>query len=461
MKSRIPLRNVEKASVLIADDDPDARLVMADCLEEAGFDVIEARSGEEALRQLSRRQVSVALLDLDMPPPNGMECLERIRKLHPDTESIIVTGSHRVGDAVKAMKGGAFEYLTKPVDMEELIALTERAAESVQLKTENRQLRHLLGPPRSKVEFVGASVSADEVRRMVNRVSPLDSTVLITGESGVGKGLVTRLIHASGRRRKSPLVTVNCTALPRELVEAELFGHEKGAFTGAHDSRPGKLEVAHGGTLFLDEIGDMPLETQPKLLVFLQERCIQRIGSHRSKSIDVRVIAATNQDLKKLCEEGRFRRDLYFRLDVLPFHIPPLRERREDIEELCTQMLYGIAARRGCPTFSISPEAMQALQSYEWPGNVRELENVLERCTAFAESSRIELGDIPAEVRPSDSPTPKDELALAGIPLKQLERTAIMQTLRLCQGSKSTAARLLGVSERTIYNKLKEIGYSD
>ena len=445
-------------AVLVADDDWSVRSVLADSLKDEGFRVVVARNGKEVISQLSE-DVAVALLDLKMPEPDGIQCLEYIKKEQPDTECIMITASVDVGSAVQAMKNGAFEYLTKPVHVDELVALVHRASNASNLRRENRQLRQAISLPRSRTAFVGQSAAARRVLDLIQKVAELDSTVLITGESGVGKGLVARMIHDSGPRRDLPLVTVSCTALPRELVEAELFGHEKGAFTGAYEKRPGKVEMANGGTLLLDEVGDMPLDLQPKLLTVLQDRVFQRIGSNKNIPVDVRVIAATHRNLGELCQEKRFREDLYFRLDVLPIHIAALRERREDIQLLVDYLLGEISNRRGRVTPGITNAAMDRLKSFHWPGNIRQLENVLERVTAFTDSSEIGPKDLPAEIREGACGTARVE-SLAGVPLLELERAGVAQTLELCEGNRAEAARRLGVSEKTIYNMLKRHGLS-
>ncbi|HSR69957.1 MAG TPA: sigma-54 dependent transcriptional regulator [Acidobacteriota bacterium] len=447
-----------RVSVLVADDDAVIRRLVRRRLEGAGLHVITADDGNQALATISDA-FQVALLDLNMPGPGGMECLEHISRSHPSVECIIITASSEIGDAVDAMKAGAFDYLTKPLNLEEVIELVYRAASTFKLKQENRQLRAAIGMPSTDVPFVGDSQAAKQVVEAVEKISALDSSVLITGESGVGKGLVARLLHNAGPRKDQPFITVSCTALPHDLVEAELFGHEKGAFTGALEKRPGRVEMADGGTLFLDEIGDMPLDLQPKLLNFLQERRFQRIGGGREVAVDVRVIAATHQDLRAMCAERRFREDLFFRLNVLPVRIPPLRCRKEDIPKLSRYLLGRLAKRRGQSSYAIDSEAVEALMNYDWPGNVRELENVLERATAFSGGARLGRGDLPAEISGCGrNPAPAGDLG--GVPLAEVERMAIAQTLAKCEGNKSEAARQLGISEKSIYNKMKRLGMS-
>jgi two-component system response regulator HydG len=446
--------------VLVADDDESARVFLQYHLEKAGFRVLPARDGRAAFDLLSDA-VNVALLDLDMPEPGGLASLRHIRKAYPDVESIIVTSSSEIGDAVEAMKSGAFDYVTKPVNVSELVDAVHRATRTAQLARENKQLRQAIGLPTADVPFIGRSAAAARIAETVNKIAPLDGTVLLTGESGVGKGLVARMIHNASPRGERPFVNVSCTALPRELVEAELFGHEKGAFTGAHERRPGRLEIADGGSLFLDEVGDMPLESQPKLLTFLQDRAFQRIGSNKTISVQVRIIAATNQNLKTLCAERRFREDLFFRLNVLPIQIPPLRERPEDVLTIAEYLLSRISQRRGGKPYLLAEDAQKALAEYAWPGNVRELDNVLQRTTAFAPSNRISRDDLPPEVLEHPvAAQVADSKSLASVPLRDVERMAIIQTLEACHGNRAEAARRLGISKKGIYIKMKRLGLS-
>ncbi|MBI2834918.1 MAG: sigma-54-dependent Fis family transcriptional regulator [Acidobacteria bacterium] len=453
--------NIEsRPTVLVVDDDESVRVFLQYHLEKAGFKTVIGRNGREALELVSEA-INVALLDLSMPDPNGITCLRQIRKSHPEIETIIVTASSEIGDAVEAMRSGAFDYVTKPVNIDELVETLQRAARTAQLTKENRQLRQAMSLPWSEVPFIGASGTTERVLDAVDKLAHLDSTVLISGESGVGKGLVARMIHNAGPRAVRPFITVSCTALPRELVEAELFGHEKGAFTGAHERRPGRLEMADGGSLFLDEVGDMPLDSQPKLLTFLQDRAFQRIGSNKTISVRVRIIAASNQNLKLMCQERRFREDLYFRLNVLPLHIPPLRERHEDILPIAEYLLGRIAQRRNIRPFELSEEARRALVRYQWPGNVRELDNVLQRTTAFSAGPTIAPDDLPAEIHEhgfhAEALSP---VTLADVPLREVEKMAILQTLESCRGNRAEAARRLGISKKGIYIKMKRLGLS-
>jgi DNA-binding NtrC family response regulator len=449
-----------RPTVLVADDDESTRVFLQYQLEKAGFRVLPARDGRSAVELLADN-VTVALLDLNMPEPGGLACLQHIRRAHADIEPIIVTSSSEVSDAVQAMKHGAFDYVTKPVNVDELVEAVRRAVRTAGLARENRQLRQAVAQPWADVPFIGSTRTAARVLEAVQKLAPLDSTVLITGESGVGKGLVARMLHNSSPRAPRPFVTVSCTSLPRELVESELFGHEKGAFTGAHDRRPGRLEIADGGSAFLDEVGDMPLESQPKLLTFLQDRVFQRLGSNKTISVQVRIIAATNQNLKQMCQERRFREDLYFRLNVLPIEIPPLRQRKEDILSISRYFLDRIAQRRGCPPFELADDAERALLAYHWPGNVRELDNVMQRTTAFSPGSRIRRDDLPAELWESGPAPAADTKSLADLPLRDVEKMAIVQTLMSCRGNRAEAARRLGISKKGIYIKMRRLGLAE
>ena len=444
---------------MIADDADIVRSTLQEVLGDAGYHLVIAEDGNQAIQRLSE-EVDVALLDLDMPGPGGLDCLRHITAHWPAIETVVVTGSTEITHAVEAMKNGAFDYVTKPVNFDELLEVVSRAVGQVRIKSENRQLREAMSAPPMKVRFIGESQPAREILSRVKKVAGLDSTVLISGESDVGKGLLARLIHSGSPRRNGPFVTVSCTALPRELVEAELFGHEKGSFTGAHERRPGRVEMAENGTLFLDEIGDMPIDLQPKLLSFLQERTFLRIGGQHESSVNVGIVAATHQDLPALCREKRFREDLFFRLNVLPIDCPPLRERREDIPLLIDFLLKRIAESRGQLPVELKEEAIQALTSHDWPGNVRELENALERSTAFMESRMLGLQDLPPEVTSLESADGTTLSSLAGLSLAEIEKTALLQTLRLSKGNKARAARYLGISEKSIYDKMKRLGIS-
>ena len=451
-----------KATVLIADDDPITRKLLVRHLESAGHEVVIATDGAEALDTMSDR-IEVALLDLRMPKVTGLECLQRFRKEYPDAQVIMVTSSDDVADAVEAMKHGASDYVKKPFEPNELLALVDIAAKSSKLSRDHRGLKAVVGSSLPTQEFTVNSPGMKRLMELVGRTAELDSTVLLTGESGTGKTTVARLIHQLGPRANEPFVAVNCASLPRDLIEAELFGHTKGAFTGASGDRPGRVEIANGGTLFLDEIGDLPLELQPKLLTFLQDRTIQRIGSNKDINVDVRLIAATHQDLSEMCDEKRFRQDLFYRLNVLSLEVPPVRQRIDDIPGLVHSILSRISERRGETTPSPNEEAMRALQGYAWPGNIREMENVLESATAFCDGTEIRVADLNISSLveangKSNGETATGSTRLAGLTLAELERLAIIETLEACDGNKAMTARTLGISEKSIYNKMRRHG---
>lgn len=453
----------EKRRVLIADDDPVTRLVLGQHLTEAGYETVTVEDGREALQRMDG-EISVGLFDLEMPHVSGLDCLRHVRKHHRHVSVIMISGKGALRDAVAAMKEGAFDYITKPFDRDELVARVHQACRATQLARDNEALREAVAPAPPSFEFVARSPVAQQLMRQVAKAAQLDSTIMLTGESGTGKTTVARMIHQSGPRADKPFVAVNCASLPRDLVEAELFGHTKGAFTGASHDRPGRAEIADGGTLFLDEVGDLPLELQPKLLTFLQDRTFQRIGSNKVYTVDVRLIAATHQDLAAMCRERRFREDLYFRLNVISLHVPALRDRGEDIPELAQQILQRIGRRRGLPALSCDPAAVAALQQHAWRGNVRELENVLERASAFCESPAIRVADLAfasaAALPLTEEPAPPRS-TLAGSTLDDLEKQAILDTLQATGGNKAESARRLGISEKSIYNKMRRFGLSE
>lgn len=448
-----------KERILVVDDDPGIRRLVRHSLEKGGYQVVEAEDGEKA-KQAIHDDIPVVVLDIQMPHVSGLDCLRYIRTNHQDTHVIMLSAIDQVDVVVEAMKLGAFWYLTKQSLSDELVPLVGKAVRHSQLARENRQLRLAVGSARLPVKYVGASSSAKVLLERVEKISQLDSTVLITGESGTGKSLLARMIHEMGPRADKPFVIVSCAALPRDLLEAELFGYERGAFTGAVSGRPGRIEIADGGTLFLDEIGDMALELQPKLLVFLQDRIVQRIGSNKIQNVDVRIISATHQDLQKMCEERKFREDLFFRINVLSLDAPPLRDRLDDVIEIAESHLDYISLRRSCPPFNLTPDALDVIKAYHWPGNVRELENVLERATAFCKDNTITAEDLSlGDSRPMEEAGV--EASLAGRTLQDLEGQAIIDTLRQCKGNKAAAARMLGISEKSIYNKIDRLGLAD
>lgn len=448
-----------RGDVLLADDDPVTLKLVDHHLKHAGFTTRLAADGEEALLRLDH-DVAVAIFDLQMPKIGGIDCLRQARERFPDLPVLIISQAGEIKDAVEAIKQGAFEFISKPIDPDELLARIKQAQRSVELAAENRQLRQAVGTPSIAAEIVGTSSFAAWLSDRARKMAALDSTILITGESGTGKTTVARMIHHLGPRRSGPFIAVSCAALPRDLIEAELFGHVKGAFTGALSDRPGRAEMADGGTLFLDEIGDLPLELQPKLLTFLQDRTVQRIGGTTTRTVDVRVIAATHQDLESRSTRGEFRQDLFFRLAVLTLPMMPLRERPEDIPTFVEHILSRIASKRGEKSYQLAEGAIDQLLAHPWPGNIRELENVLERASAFCEEGKITPGDL-GLFHSQSPPANNFNRGLAGLTLAEIERRAIIETLAACSGNKKAAARSLGIDEKSIYNKMKRLDIND
>ena len=442
-----------KTNVLIVDDDAFMREHIRGVLLSAGYESTEAGDGKEAIDKLGSKP-DLVLLDLNLPQASGLEVLGFARSKHPDIPVIVVSGTGEVLDAVAALKNGATDYIHKPFETEELLARVKEVFRRKTLEQENMDLRSAfaIGP---KIELIAQSEQGKNLVHLAERSSQVNSTVLITGPSGTGKSIIARWIHANSDRASAPFVCVSCGALPRDLIESELFGHEKGAYTGADQARAGRFESACGGTLFLDEIGELPLDLQPKLLNVLQDRVITRLGSTHARVFDARVIAATNRDLAVAVDEGTFREDLYYRLNVLRLQVPPLCQRQSDIAPLLEQKLSLITARLGIQRLEIEPDAMDLFLAYDWPGNVRELENVLERAIVFAKDGRIRVADLSQLRRSSTSAFPTN---LVGRTLAEIEQQAILQTLESVNGSRSQAALQLGVSERTIYSRLKEYG---
>ncbi|MDQ8189571.1 sigma-54-dependent transcriptional regulator [Roseibacillus persicicus] len=443
------------ADLIIVEDEDITRRLLELKAKDFGFRPVSFESAEEALGFIND-EIKVILLDLRLPGMSGFGLLETLGKEHPGLPSVVLTAANKAEDAVKAMKLGAFDYLTKPFDPSELFECLRMATRLREVHRENDALRESIATPVTNDGFVAEAEVSKAMLGRAERVAVLDSTILLTGESGSGKGALARHIHGLSKRSEKPFVTVSCPALPRELLESELFGHEKGAFTGALKRRIGKIESARGGTLFLDEIGDLPLDLQPKLLNVLQDRRYQRVGSEEWLDSDFRLIAATNIDFEEKIESGEFREDLYYRLSVIPLELPPLRERPADIPPLVERSLSRISKQRGGAALKVESAAMKALTNFRWPGNVRQLENILERSSAFCEGQTIRLTDLPPSFRKQNEEKKQSNLpkGLAGLTLSQIEAEAIRQTLEACQGNKSEAARRLGIAEKTIYNKM-------
>jgi len=442
--------------ILVVEDEDNLRRVIELQLRSSGFEVDQARTAEEALKLADR--ATLILTDLRLPGMDGLELMKRLRASNSQTPIIVMTAFGTVETAVEAMKSGALDFLPKPFSMDHLMAVIAKASEVRALREENRKLREELGFRYDLDNIIGPSPAMQEVLATVGRVAPTRATVLLCGESGVGKDLIARAIHYHSPRRAHPFVKINCAAIPENLMESELFGYEKGAFTGAVSSKPGKFEQADGGTAFLDEIGDVPLGIQVKLLRVLQEKEFERLGSNKTRQVDVRIVAATNLDLRRAVEEGSFREDLYYRLNVMPIHLLPLRQRREDIAPLVRRFLGRYAAELGVPVDSISDEAMKLLVEYSWPGNVRQLENVIERSLLLSSGNRLEARDIRLDGAPAPVPEGPAQFLPEGMTLDEYERSVIREALRRANGNKSQAARLLGLTRNALRYRLTQMG---
>jgi two-component system response regulator AtoC len=445
--------------VLVVDDERKMRRVLQMLLEQMGLESTPAESGEEALACFQQEKFDLVLTDLRMPGMGGMEWFKRLRALDTEVPVIVLTAYGTVATAVEAMKHGAFDFILKPFDVDAVEVVIRNALELTRYRTENRYLRERDDPPVAFENLVGTSAAMQSIFELVRRVAPTKSAVLITGETGTGKELVARAIHNRSPREGKLFVPLNCAAIPAELLESELFGHTRGAFTGAQASRIGKFEIADGGTLFLDEIGDMPYPLQAKLLRVLQEGIIEPVGSNRRVPVDVRVLSSTNRDLAAGMRAGTFREDLYYRLNVFPIHVPPLRERREDVRPLFETCLRRFANELGKTDLRLAPDACTVLETYDWPGNVRELQNLVERAVVLSIGAVIEgtfLGSLlPTVATPPAEEPPIDEGGLDGA-VTQLERKLILRALAESGDNKAEAARRLAVSERTLWYKLKK-----
>jgi two-component system response regulator HydG len=445
----------EAPRILVADDEPAMRDSVARALRHEGYHVTTVPDGSAALDALRRGPVDLLVADLRMPGLDGLQLLRAAHVVAPDTEVIVLSGHGTVEEAVEAMKEGAYDFLTKPFDRAPLVRVVRQALERRVLIRENRRLQQQLDDLTDAGEMVGRSPAIQDVLRLVKQVAPTAATVLIQGESGTGKELVARALHRLSPRGDRPFVTVNCAALPDTLLESELFGHEKGAFTGAVARRPGRFELADGGTLLLDEVGDLSPLAQAKVLRVLQEGEFESVGGTRTHEVDVRVVAATNQDLGRLVAERRFREDLFYRLHVISIAMPPLRDRRDDVPLLAQHFVRRYAARNRRPVEGFTEAALARLAAYPWPGNVRELEHTVERAVILARGTFIDLDDLPEAIRQADSPARVVAIPI-GMPLEEVEQRLIEETLRQTKGDKELAAKLLGIASRTIYRKLKE-----
>lgn len=457
-----------KGTILLVDDEPAVLDGLTRALRDEPYEILCAQSAEDAQRLMKAQPVHVVVSDHLMPGMKGLEFLKWVHQQFPETIRVILTGQVDLALAQRAItEGTIFRFFTKPCNTFDLIITIHQGLYLQGLEQTNQGLSEAIRTPVSSFGLVQESSTGKMLAEHVRKLANLDATVLITGESGTGKTTLARMIHHASPRASHPFVSVSCAALPRDLIEAELFGHERGAFTGAVATRPGRVELADQGTLFLDEIGDMPLELQPKLLTFLDDHLVRRLGGNTVRKVDVRVIAATNQDLPSLCQHKLFREDLYFRLDVLSLRMPPLRERREDLPVLIQNILARMSHQHGGDPITLTAEAREALLHYEWPGNLRELENLLERAAALCVQGRIRGEDVlfkgqhvrstSIDTAPSKAPQPHGSVIRT---LAEAERQAIREALQLCQGNKAAAARSLGISEKTIYNKMKRLELS-
>jgi len=450
------------ARVLIVDDEAKIRSILTRILKDEGYQVRDASSGEEAIQLARDFHPDVILMDLRMPGMNGIDSMVEIRRFLPCCMTIILTAYGTIPSAVEAVKRGAYDYLTKPFDNDELLLVIRRAVEHLRLSREVESLREQLREKYSFENIIGVSAAMQEVFELMHRVLPTDVTVLIQGESGTGKELVARALHYHGPRQNKPWVVVNCGAIPANLIESEFFGHERGAFTDAREQRIGKFEQANGGTLFFDEIGELSPDAQVKLLRVLQEKEITRVGGRETIPVDVRIIAATNKNLEEEVKKGSFREDLFYRISVFTISIPPLRERREDIPPLVEHFLQKYSQKLGVGPMRISREAMELLEDYPWPGNVRELENVIQRAMILCKKGTIIKEDLPLRIQGyAEEETLGERVGLEERIKRlteQLEREIILRTLEKCGGNRTQTARELQISRKTLFNKMRRYG---
>jgi two-component system NtrC family response regulator len=447
--------------ILLVDDDESLRRITQLQLQEAGYEVASAASGEQALAMMEQQAPALVITDLKMPGVSGLDLLRKIRDAYPLTTVLMVTAFGTVQTAVEAMKAGAYDYVTKPIDYDELVLLVSRALEHQQLVEEVQHLRLNLDRKYGFEAIIGHSKALLTVLEMASRVAQRDSTVLIRGETGTGKELLARAIHQNSQRKTRPFVTINCGAIPRELLESELFGHARGSFTGAVGTKRGKVESADGGTLFLDEIGEMPLELQVKLLRLIQFGEIEKVGAAAPVTVDVRIIAATHRNLQGLIEDGAFREDLFYRLAVVPLELPPLRERAEDIPELVEALFLRAKQKHGVPNLRLSPRLLPHFCEYRWPGNIRELENIIERLTVLSSGDEIGLNDLPDFLRNEKPPgdTVHFELPPQGISLEAVEKELIWKALEKFDWNQTKTAAYLDISRRTLIYRMEKYGF--
>ncbi|MFO0890803.1 MAG: sigma-54 dependent transcriptional regulator [Isosphaeraceae bacterium] len=453
----------QQIRVLVVDDDEPHAEAVAESLERVGYECVVATSGREGLRLIEAQNFDIIITDLIMEGVGGLEVLSKAKSELPDAEVVILTGHGTIKTAVTAMQAGAMHYLTKPLDIGELRAVVEKASQTLRLARSNIELQKQLNERFGFEGVIGNSPAMHAVVARLRQIAPTSASVLITGESGTGKELVAKALHNNSPRRYKPFVALNCAALSDNILESELFGHVKGAFTGADRERKGWFEHANGGTLFLDEVGDIPLSTQVKLLRSLESGEIVRVGTNEPIKVNVRLISATNRDLAEAIASGSFRQDLYHRLKVVSVKLPPLRERREDIDLLVDHFLKEFTASHGKKITSITPAARKVLRQYSWPGNVRELRNVVESMVVIDHDGVLDVDDLTEDLQSASAAVPSSNGnaradALVGKPIDEIEKYYITETLKLTGGNREEAARMLGIGERTLYRKLKEYG---
>lgn len=448
-------------NLVVVDDERSIRESCREVAQSLGFNAYVAETAEQAYKVLDAYGVDVVLLDLKLPGAGGLEALHQIKTRRPDAVVVVITGYATVQSAVQAMKNGAYDFVTKPFNLDELKLLLERVTHHLKLKSENRMLRERVKSKQGFGSIIGRSPEMEKLYRIISKAAHSTHPVLILGESGTGKELVARSIHYSGPYRDSPFIPVDCGSLVPTLIESELFGYVRGAFTGAVHAKDGLLAIAEGGTVFLDEVGELPVDLQAKLLRAIQEKEIRPVGSTKRVPINVRILAATNRDLEQAVAQGTFRRDLFFRLNVLSLRIPPLRERRQDIPVLAQHFLERLSRNSGQER-TLSDEALKVMLAYDWPGNVRELENCLERACALSSGPVLHIADFPAAIHSVQAQPPTNgEANTKIVPIAEIEKRTILTTIEQLNGDKLMAARLLGIGKTTLYRKLKEYASQD
>jgi DNA-binding NtrC family response regulator len=448
--------NDKQARILVVDDDPGSLSAMKEVLDRAGYEVIAVRNGAEAYQLLNSNQFDLVLTDLKMPNINGIEILNAARRIEPSISVIIITGFGSIESAVEAMKSGATHYLTKPINIDELRVVVKNALEKQKLIAENIQLKKKIEQKFGYENIIANSKPMHEIIETIKQIAPTRANILITGDSGTGKELIANAIHYNSNRRNEPLIKLHCAALAEGVLESELFGHEKGSFTGAIRSRKGMFELADNGTLFLDEVSEIPLSTQVKLLRVIEEQEFMRVGGTKNINVDVRIIAATNKDLKQAVAAGRFRDDLFFRLNVVGIHIPPLRERRDDIPIMIHRFLEEIASQNNRPVPYISPEAIAALVNYSWPGNVRELMNVIESVVVTLRNDTIQISDLPRQIALVPAVESRQTDLPVGLSMEEAEKELIRKTMASVNGNRTKTAEILRIGLRTLHRKIKQ-----